>query len=159
MFWDKLPGRRSYKIKALTLCKMEVRKLATDARVAPLASTQNHNSLLQQHMLHPWKKNDEMSVLTCCMARLCNSPKGTKGFSLDFRINFSLNDSSLFLGSGVKPSITGGWEKSNGTPAVGGILTDCSGVTGEVVAAMFTTVCLACYGNTLPVALWPPISK
>lgn len=46
---------------------------------------------------------------------LYNSPIGTNGFSLVFLINFSLKVSSLVLGKGVKPSMTGGWEKSNGT--------------------------------------------
>lgn len=45
---------------------------------------------------------------------LCNSPIGTKGFSLVFLINLSLNPSSVCRGKGVKPSITGGLEISNG---------------------------------------------
>lgn len=47
--------------------------------------------------------------------RLCNWPMGTKGFSLVLRMNFCWNVSSLTLGSGLKPSITGGRSKSKGT--------------------------------------------
>lgn len=42
-------------------------------------------------------------------------PKGTNGFSLVFLLNFSLNVSSRGRDKGVKPSITGGWEKSKAT--------------------------------------------
>lgn len=72
---------------------------------------------------------------------LYNSPIGTNGFSLVFRRNFSLNVSSLILGKGLKPSMTGGWEKSNGTGTDGDVFGVCSGAAGAAAAAMLTLDC------------------
>lgn len=68
----------------------------------------------------------------------CNWPIGTKGFSLVFRRNFSLKVSSLTLGSGLKPSISGGWEKSNGRGPGGNVWAVCSGTAGAGADAMLT---------------------
>lgn len=81
------------------------------------------------------------SCVTCWVLHLCNSPIGTNGFSLVFLINLSLKVSSLDFGKGLKPSITGGWEKSNGTGADDGILGVCGATAGVVASAMSTLNC------------------
>lgn len=52
-------------------------------------------------------------------------------------MNFSLRVSSLTLGKGLNPSITGGWEKSKGIVPVGDIFGVWSATAGVVAAAMF----------------------
>lgn len=70
--------------------------------------------------------------------RLCNSPIGTNGFSLVFLANFSLNVSSLVLGKGLKPSMFGAWDISNGTVPGGAAPGVCSATPGVAAAAMLT---------------------
>lgn len=73
---------------------------------------------------------------SAALRRLCNSPIGTKGFSLVFLINFSLNVSSLCLGSGLKPSMMGGCDRSNATGPCGGAAGVWSGAAAVAIATL-----------------------
>lgn len=77
-------------------------------------------------------------------------PIGTKGFSLVFRINFSLKVSSLTLGRGLKPSIIGGRSKSKGMEEESEDSPFCSGAAGTEDAAIADVNCRISVASSAP---------